>query len=184
MSTQMAVLTGAGVFLLMMVLWLAIFHHGFVRLKNGTEEAYAAAEIFLKKRQNLIPNLVRAVKKQNAYDEDVLEEIAQAQSLISKAKGTEEKVAGENKLHNALENLFYTAEDCAEMRNSQSFISLQRQLVKIEDNIAAAGKFYNTFVTMYNKRVSVFPGSLAARLFRFRRKSMLEVGKSLMGTGR
>ncbi|NLP48033.1 MAG: LemA family protein [Clostridiales bacterium] len=144
-------------------------------MRNKVEEAFATMDVYLKKRYDLIPNLVETVKGYAKHESETLEKVVQARNLAVGAQTTEEKVAGENILQGTLKSLFALAESYPDLKANENFISLQGQLSQMEGEVANSRKYYNAVVKEFNTRVEVFPSNLVAKLFGFSRKTLFEV---------
>ncbi|MDD3350337.1 MAG: LemA family protein [Eubacteriales bacterium] len=150
-------------------------YNGFVKLRNAVEEAFSTMDVYLKKRYDLIPNLVETVKGYAAHEAGTLEKVVEARKMASSATTIEGKIAGENMLSGALKSLFAVAEAYPDLKANTNFLDLQQQLQKTEDDIANARKYYNAVVKEFNTKIEVFPSNLLAGLFRFGRKPLFEV---------
>lgn len=162
-------------FVVVVLLWLIMSYNGFVKLKNSVEEAYATMDVYLKKRYDLIPNLVKTVKGYAAHEKDTLENVTDARNLSRNVSSIEEKLACENALSGTLRTLFAVSENYPDLKANNNFLRLQSQLEEIERDIANARKFYNAIVKMMNTRVQVFPSNLIAKMFHFEKQPMFEV---------
>lgn len=156
-------------------IWVISAYNGFVRMRNSVEEAFATMDVYLKKRYDLIPNLVEAVKGYAAHEKTTLENVVKARNMAADAKTIEEKVKGENMLQGTLRSLFAIAEAYPDLKANQNFLDLQSQLQKIEDDIANSRKYYNAVVKEYNVKTESFPSNIIAGIFNFTRKTMFEV---------
>jgi LemA protein len=155
--------------LAVLVVWGIGQFNMLVRLRNAVEEAFSTMDVYLKKRFDLVPNLVETVKGFAAQERDVLTAVTQARSMIQSATTTEDKIAGENMLTGALRSLFAVSEAYPDLKSNVNFLDLQRQLQSIEGDIAQSRKFYNGVVKQFNNRVEMFPSSIFANLFGFSR---------------
>jgi LemA protein len=164
-----------GGILLLIVIWFISAYNGFIKLRNQVEEAFATMDVYLKKRYDLIPNIVETVKGYAKHEAQTLENVVAARNMAANATTTEGKVAGENTLQSALKSLFAIAEAYPDLKANSNFISLQAQLSEMEGEIANARKYYNAVVKTFNTKVEVFPSNIIAKLFNFTRKTMFEV---------
>ena len=171
-----------GIIIAVIVVILVIFvissYNGFIKLKNKCEEAFATMDVYLKKRYDLIPNLVETVKGYAAHEKETLEKVIAARNAAQGAQTIEDKIAGENALQGTLKSLFAVAEGYPELKANTNFLDLQEQLKKIEDDIANARKYYNAVIKEFNTKCEVFPSNIIAGLFHFERKPMFEVGSA------
>lgn len=166
---------GIGVVAVLIAIWVIGAYNGFVKMRNKVEEAFATMDVYLKKRYDLIPNLVETVKGYAKHEAQTLENVIAARNMAAGAKTTEEKVAGENALQGTLKSLFAIAEAYPDLKANSNFISLQAQLTEMEGEIANSRKYYNAIVKEFNTKVEVFPSNIIAKLFKFTRKTMFEV---------
>lgn len=156
-------------------IWVISAYNGFIRLRNMVEEAFATMDVYLKKRYDLIPNLVETVKGYAAHEKSTLEKVVQARNMAADAKTVEGRVQGENMLQSTLRSLFAIAEAYPDLKANQNFLDLQKQLQRIEDDIANARKYYNAVVKEFNTKTESFPSNIIAGIFNFTRKTMFEV---------
>ncbi len=164
-----------GAILVVIVFWVIGAYNGFIKLRNKVEEAFATMDVYLKKRYDLIPNLVETVKGYAKHESQTLENVIAARNMAAGAKTTEDKVAGENALQGTLKSLFAIAEAYPDLKANANFISLQGQLTEMEGEIANSRKYYNAIVKEFNTKVEVFPSNIIAKMFKFVRKTMFEV---------
>ncbi|MGI6734543.1 MAG: LemA family protein [Anaerovoracaceae bacterium] len=150
-------------------------YNGLVKLRNLVEEAFSTMDVYLKKRYDLIPNLVETVKGYAAHEASTLEKVVQARNMAATAGSMEARIQGENMLTGALRSLFALAESYPDLKANANFMDLQTQLQKVEEDIANSRKYYNATVREYNTRTEVFPYNIIAGLFKFTRKPLFEV---------
>jgi len=146
-----------------------------VKLRNAVEEAFSTMDVYMKKRFDLIPNLVETVKGYASHEKDTLERVIQARNFAQSAGTPEDVMQGEGMLSGALKSLFAIAENYPQLRANENFLNLQKQLQGIEEDIANSRKYYNGTVRMYNTKTEVFPNSLVASMFRFEKKPLYEL---------
>lgn len=163
------------VILVLLIIWLVGSYNGFVTLRNRTEEAFSAMDVSLKKRYDLVPNIVETVKGYAAHEKDTLQKVIEARNMAMTATTPEDKIAGENMLTGSLRSLFAISENYPELKANQNFLELQNQLSRIEEEIAGSRRYYNGVVNKFNTKIELFPGNILAGLFGFRRKPMYEV---------
>lgn len=163
------------VILVLLIIWLIGSYNGFVTLRNRTEEAFSAMDVSLKKRYDLVPNIVETVKGYAAHEKDTLQKVIEARNMAMTATTPEDKIAGENILTGSLRSLFAISENYPELKANQNFLELQNQLSRIEEEIAGSRRYYNGVVNKFNTKIELFPGNILAGLFGFRRKPMYEV---------
>lgn len=164
-----------GGIIVIILIWVIGAYNGFVKMRNKVEEAFATMDVYLKKRYDLIPNLVETVKGYAKHESQTLENVIAARNMAASATTTEGKVAGENALQGTLKSLFAIAEAYPDLKANSNFISLQGQLTEMEGEIANSRKYYNAIVKTFNTKVEVFPSNIIAKLFKFTRKTMFEV---------
>jgi len=140
-----------------------------VKLRNRTKEAWADIDVQLKRRYDLIPNLVETVKGYAVHERELFERVTQARAQAIGAKTIKEKGEAENALSSTLKSLFAVAESYPDLKASANFLELQRELTDTEDKIQAARRFYNTNVRDMNIRVETFPTNIIAAMFGFAR---------------
>src|ERR671934_2971213 len=144
------------------VVWAIITLNGFVRARNQVEESWSGVEVQLKRRHDLIPNLVETVKGYAAHESGVLEKVTQARAAAIAASGFEQRGKAEASLTSALGGIRAVAEQYPQLRASETFQRLQAELAQIEDQIQAARRIYNANVRAFNTRIQIFPNSLLA----------------------
>ena len=158
------------------VLWGIYAFNRFVSLKNRAEEAWADIEVQLKRRYDLIPNLVNTVKGYATHEQSAFENVTKARSMAMGASGpTPEHAQAENMLSGALKSIFAIAEAYPDLKANQNFLALQNELSDTENKIQAARRFYNTNVRDLNTSIESFPASLIAGLFRFSKKEFFDL---------
>lgn len=160
---------------LILVIVVIAMYNGFIRLRNQCEEAFATMDVYLKKRYDLIPNLVETVKGYASHEKETLEKVIAARNTAQGAGTLEEKISGESALQSTLKSLFAVAENYPDLKASTNFLDLQNQLKAVEDDIANARKYYNAVIKQFNTKCEVFPSNLIAGIFHFQRKPLFEV---------
>ena len=156
---------GGGVFVLLvifLVVWISL-HNKLMRLKNQSEEAWSTMDVHLKKRYDLIPNLVETVKGYAKHESSTLEAVIKARNTAVAAPTPNEKIDAEHALAGTLKSLFRLQEAYPDLKANQNFMDLQRQLRSIEDEISSARKYYNAVIREYNTALTVFPSNIVAR---------------------
>jgi len=157
------------------VLWIAGAYNGLVRLRNQLEIAWAQIDVQLKRRHDLIPNLVETVKGYAAHERGTLEAVIQARNMAVSAKTVGERAQAENVLTGALKSLFAVAEAYPDLKANQNFLALQEELTSTENKISFSRQFYNDTVMTFNTRIEVFPTNVIANMFHFGRRDFFEV---------
>lgn len=150
-----------------LVLYLIFKYNGFVTLKTRAEEAWADIDVQLKRRYDLIPNLVSAVKGYATHESTAFEKVSEARSRAMQAGTPSEKGEAENILSGTLKSLFAISEAYPELKANTNFLQLQSELSDTENKIQAARRFYNGNVRDLNTSVQMFPGNMIAKMFKF-----------------
>ncbi len=163
---------------LILVLWLVGVFNSLVKIKNRTKEAWADIDVQLKRRYNLIPNLMETVKGYASHEKEVFEKVTQARAQAMGAQNVEEKAKAENMLSNTLKSLFAVSENYPDLKASQNFLELQRELRDTEDKVQAARRFYNTNVRDLNIKRESFPSSIVAKMFNFQKMDLFELAEA------
>jgi len=145
-----------------LIFWFVAIFNGIVSLRNRTQEAWADIDVQLKRRHDLIPNLVETVKGYAKHEKELFEKVTQARASAIQAKGAQEAAEKENLLTEALKSVFAVAENYPELRASENFQKLQDELTDTENKIEAARRFYNGNVRDFNIKIQVFPNSMVA----------------------
>lgn len=146
----------------LMVLYIWSLYNGLVSLKMRVKEAWSQVDVQLKRRSDLIPNLVETVKGYAKHEKSVFENVTKARSALLSAKSPAAKAEANNQLAATLKSLFAVAEAYPQLRASENFGQLQRELEDTEDKVAYSRQFYNTAVMDYNTRIKIFPNVLIA----------------------
>ncbi len=152
------------------VLWLIFAYNRLVIFKTRVKEAWSDIDVQLKRRHDLIPNLVETVKGYMAHEKNVFEKVTEARTRAIGAQSKDEKLGAENALSGTLKTLFAVSENYPELKANANFLELQRELADTENKIQAARRFYNGNVMEYNTKISVFPTNLIAGIFRFKKE--------------
>ena len=157
------------------ILWLIGVYNGLIRLKNRVKEAWADIDVQLKRRYDLIPNLMETVKGYMKHEEGVLTKVTEARAQAMGAKGLEDKAKAENMLSETLKSLFAVSENYPDLKASQNFLQLQDEISDTENKIQAARRFYNTQVRDFNTKIEVFPTNMIAGMLKFKSKDFFEI---------
>ncbi len=164
--------------LAVLAVWVIFAYNGFVKLITRAKEAWADIDVQLKRRYDLIPNLVETVKGYAAHEKSAFENVTKARAAAMQAGTMAEHGAAENMLSGALKSLFAVAEAYPDLKANQNFLELQRELSDTENKIQAARRFYNTNVRDLNIGVDSFPGNLIAKSFNFSKMEFFELAES------
>ncbi|MCR5154611.1 MAG: LemA family protein [Lachnospiraceae bacterium] len=163
-----------GVIVLLVILVIACYNK-MVRSKNKVEEAFSTMDVYLKKRFDLIPNLVETVKGYAKHESETLEKVIAARNAAGNSKNMGERIQNEAALSGAVKSIFALAENYPDLKANTNFVDLQEQLRKVEEDIANARKFYNAVVRNFNDLIMVFPSNIIAGIFHFEKQPMFEV---------
>lgn len=163
-----------GIILIIIILIITIYNN-LVKAKQKVKNAWAQIDTQLKRRFDLIPNLVETVKKYMEHEEKTLAEIANAKNLFNNASKIEDKSNANDALTSGLKNVFALAEAYPELKANQNFALLQEELSKTEDKIAFSRQFYNDTVQMYNTLIMTFPSNLFAKMLGFAEEKFFEI---------
>lgn len=174
----MSIITILLIVLAAIVLWVVFAYNSFIRLINRAKEAWADIDVQLKRRYDLIPNLVNTVKAYATHEREAFENVTKARSAAMGAGNLAEKSQAENVLSGALKSLFAVAEAYPDLKANQNFLELQRELSDTENKIQAARRFYNTNVRDLNTKIEVFPNNFIANMFRFSKMEFFELSES------
>lgn len=147
--------------------WFVGSYNGFIRLINRAKEAWSDINVQLKRRYDLIPNLVETVKGYASHERELFEKVTEARSKAMGAQSIEEKGKAENVLAGTLKSLFAVSENYPQLRANENFLELQRELTDTEDKIQAARRFYNGNVRDLNIKIESFPANIIAGIFHF-----------------
>ncbi len=158
------------------VLWVVIAYNGLISLKNRVQEAWADIEVQLKRRYDLIPNLINSVKGYVAHEAQTLNKLTEARANAMNSQGANKNhAANENMLTDALKSLFAVAEAYPDLKANTNFLALQSELSDTENKIQAARRFYNANVRDLNTKIEVFPSNLIAGAFKFSQKEFFDL---------
>lgn len=175
MPTWAIVLIVIGAVLVLIVGFLIGAYNSLVKLRNRVEEAWSDITVQLKRRADLIPNLVNSVKGYASHESGVFEKVTEARSAVMNAKGVAETAEAENMLEGALKSLFAVAEAYPDLKANQNFLQLQNELVDTEDKIQGSRRFYNGGVRDLNTKIQTFPVNIVAGMFGFQPKEFFEI---------
>lgn len=160
--------------IVVVIFWIVMMFNQLVVLRTRVEEAWADIEVQLKRRYDLIPNLVNTVKGYATHEKDVFEKVTAARASAMGAAGLADKAAAENQLSQTLKSLFAVAEAYPQLKANENFLQLQRDLTDTEDKVQYSRRFYNTNVRDYNIKIHTVPSNIIANNFGFKAKEMFE----------
>lgn len=166
------------VVLAVIVLWVVAAYNRFIRLRTRSEEAWADIDVQLKRRFDLIPNLIETVKGYAAHEQKVLTDVTEARTKAMGAQTIAEHSEAENMLTGALKSLFAVSESYPDLKANTNFLELQRELTDTENKIQAARRFYNTNVRDFNIASQTFPSNIIAKSFKFTNKEFFELSEA------
>ena len=158
-----------------LVLWIIAVYNSLIRSRTRTEEAWSDIDVQLKRRYDLIPNLLETVKGYASHEAKVFDDVTRARSEAMQAKTVSEHANAENMLSSALKSLFAVSEAYPDLKASQNFLSMQDELSDTENKIQASRRFYNGNVRDYNIKLQVFPTNLIAGVLHFVKKDFFEI---------
>jgi len=162
--------------LVIIVIWFIAIYNNFVRLVNRTQEAWADIDVQLKRRYDLIPNLVESVKGYAKHESEAFEKVTKARAQALSAQTVGEKETANNMVNSALKSILAVAEAYPQLKAVESFVQLQNELADTENKIQAARRFYNGNVRDLNTKIESFPYNFIARMFRFEKREFFELG--------
>ena len=165
------------VLIVLILLFVVSTYNGLVVLRNKVRDQFSQIDIQLKKRADLIPNLVETVKGYSKHESETLENVIKARNTYLSAGTPDEKMKSSGELTQAVSKLFALAENYPELKANENFLDLQNQLKEIEDKISYARQFYNDAVLMLNNKIEVFPSNFIASLFHFTKESFFEASE-------
>ena len=170
----MGIIIGLVVVIVLVLLFVVTNYNGLVQLRNKVRDQFSQIDVQLKKRSDLIPNLVETVKGYSKHESETLEKVIQARNTYLSAGTPDEKMKSSGELSQAISKLFALAESYPDLKANTNFLDLQNQLKEIEDKISYARQFYNDSVLMYNNKIEMFPSNLIAGMFNFTKESFFE----------
>lgn len=165
------------IILALVLLWAVIAYNRFITLVNRVKEAWADIDVQLKRRYDLIPNLVNTVKGYMTHEAHTFEKVTEARNMAMRAGSIAEQGKAENVLSGALKSLFAVAESYPNLKANENFLELQRELSDTENKIQAARRFYNTNVRDLNTKIESFPSNVIANAFHFEKATFFLLGE-------
>jgi LemA protein len=175
MSTGTIVLIIVGVVILLLVLFVIGTYNSLITLRNRVSDQWSQIDVQLKRRADLIPNLVETVKGYAKHEKETFEQVIEARNKFKSADTPEAEMAASGELTKALGKIFALAEAYPELKANQNFLQLQGDLSGIEEKIAYARQFYNDSVLTYKNKLEMFPSNIVAGMFHFETKNFFEV---------
>lgn len=176
-GTLAAVIIVAVIVLLIIILgvYVGTTYNSLIRRKNSVEEAFATMDVYLKKRWDLIPNIVSAVKGYAKHEAETLERVISARNVRYSDMSEDEKISANSEIAKGLASINVLAEQYPDLKANQNFLDLNAQLQQTEEDIANARKYYNAVVRDYNNKIEMFPSSIIASMFKFGKKQMFNI---------
>ncbi len=162
-------------FIALLFVWFIAIYNKLVKLRNMMEEGWSGIDVQLKRRSNLIPNLLETVKGYMEHERSVLEKVTELRTQAMNASSVDSKMAAESMLTRTLGKLFAVAENYPDLKANQNFIDLQKQLSEIEDEIQMARRYYNGTARNLNVGIETFPNSIVAGMFQFETAEFFEI---------
>ena len=160
--------------IILLLLYVFITYNSLVKSNNIVEEAFSTMDIYLKKRWDLIPNLVEIVKGYAKHEKDILEQITALRTNMYQNMTTDKKININEQLTQGISKIMAISENYPDLKASQNFLELSRDLTKIEDEIANSRKYYNGTVRIYNNKIEMFPSNIISKIFGFQQANMFE----------
>jgi len=175
MSTGAIVGIVIGAIVLIILIWGIATYNSFIKMRTKNGEAFSTMDVYLKKRFDMIPNLVETVKGYTKHENETLTRVMEARNGVFHAKSPEEKMEKENVLTSTLKRLYKVTENYPDLKADKHFSSLMSSLENIEEDIASSRKYYNANVSRYNAKLQVFPSLIIAKMFNFKIAEFFEV---------
>ena len=163
------------VVLVLLIIYIISTYNTLVRLRNSVRESFSTMDVYLKKRWDLIPNLVETVKGYAKHEKETLEGVIKLRNGAYDSMSHEEKINANQELSRGITKIMALAENYPELKANTNFTDLSNQLSKVEEDIANARKYYNAVVRRFNDKVEMFPSNLVAKMFGFKLEKMFEI---------
>lgn len=158
--------------------WLVAIYNGLIKLRNRVDEAWSDIDVQLKRRYDLIPNLINTVKGYASHEKETFQNVTEARARAMGAKDPKEQAQAENMLSDTLKSLFAVSEAYPELKANTNFLELQRELTDTEDKIQASRRFYNGNVRDFNTKIQVFPNNMLVGMFSFKAYEFFEADEA------
>ncbi len=163
--------------IVLILIYFGVTYNSFVKLNNTVKEAFSTMDVYLKKRWDLIPNIVETVKGYAKHEKSTLKEIIELRNSTYDNMSANEKVDVNNKLSQGINKLMAIAEAYPDLKANENFKDLSQQLTKVEDDIANSRKYYNGAVRIFNDKVQMFPSNIVAGMLGFKEQKMFEASE-------
>ena len=160
--------------ILLLLIYIFITYNSFIKLSNIVQEAFSTMDIYLKKRWDLVPNLVEVVKGYASHEKAVLEQVTTLRTNTYQNMSMNKKINVNEQLTQGISKIMAISESYPDLKANQNFLELSRELTKIEDEIANSRKYYNGSVRIFNTKIQIFPNNIIAKLFNFKEANMFE----------
>jgi len=174
-GVALIVLLGLGAIILIVALWFIVTYNGLVRLRNAVKNAWSQIDVQLKRRYDLIPNIVETVKGYAAHEKTTLENVIKARQAGIDASTVKDQAAAENMITGALRQLFALSEAYPNLKANENFLALQEELSSTENKISFSRQYYNDTVQTFNTRQEMFPANLVASMLGFQPAEFFEI---------
>ncbi len=161
--------------LIALVLWVVGIYNGLVRLRNAVKNAWSQIDVQLKRRHDLIPNLVETAKGYMKHERETLESVTKARNLAQNASGVSEQGAAESQLNQALSNFYVVVERYPDLKANENFLQIQEELTSTENRISFSRQAYNDAVMTFNNKIEMFPSNIIAGMFNFAKSDFFEI---------
>lgn len=160
---------------LILLIYIITTYNRLIKLRHIVEEAFSTMDVYLKKRWDLVPNLVEVVKGYVKHEKDILEKIVKLRVNTYQNMSTANKINVNNQLENDISKIILISEQYPELKANENFLRLSKELTQIEDDIANSRKYYNGSVRIFNTKIQVFPNNILAKIFGFKEENMFEI---------
>ena len=170
-----SILGSIGIAAIVLLMFFIIIYNKLIRIKNLVSEAWSGIDVQLKRRYDVIPNLVATVKGYSEHESNVLTKVTQLRTIAMGAHSAEEKIKAETALTSSLKSLFAVAENYPELKANQNFIHLQKDLSTIEEQLQLARRYYNAVAREYNNSIQTFPNNLVANFLNYKSQPFFEI---------
>lgn len=160
---------------LLILIYIFVLYNSFIKLNNKVKEAFSTMDVYLKKRWDLIPNIVKIVKEYAKHEKETLESVIKLRNKIYDSMTDEDKIKTNENLSDVINRIMMLAENYPDLKASNNFKDLSNQLTVVENDIANSRKYYNATIRIFNNKVEMFPNNIFAKIFGYKSKSMFEI---------
>lgn len=161
--------------IVIILIYIISTYNKLIKLKHIVEEAFSTMDVYLKKRWDLVPNLVEVVKGYVKHENELIERVTQLRAINYQNMAINNKIDTNNELDNGITKIMAISENYPELKANQNFLELSKELMKIEDDIANSRKYYNGSVRIFNTNIFTFPNNILARVFKFKEAKTFEI---------